>query len=586
MTPLAFGRDAPPAGNGEEAYRRIPAVRQTLAFFQAKGLAALKEEDRRGGWYQDWLDYQKQHSIYAGVMAPQKYSSRGGRFDLLRYTRFLEVFAYLSAGHAYSVQVSFLGLFSILLGSNEALKHEAVGILEAGELLAFGVSEKGHGSDLLANEFTMTQTGEGHYVANGSKYYIGNANAAGMMSILGHKIRKGFADVGTPERLGRQPFMVMALRPDKSPAYGKVEKIQTLGARTGFVGSFEVSNHSFTQADVIAEGRDAWDAVFGTVTLGKFFLGFGSIGICEHAFHEVVGYLKKRVLYGKPVLDMPHIRLAMVQAYARLTAMKLYAYRALDYVHAASAKDRRYLLYCAVQKAKVSTEAVKVMALLHECVGAKGLEGDTYMEMALRDIQLFPGLEGSMHINLRQTTQFSPRYLKEFDRTLSHPPSLWSTDRNGEDVPENPYLMEAKTGHTRTIGFRPVLEAYRPLAEIPNVLLFARQTAAFCRLSNSMPMPEVVDSQIDLALGHCMATIAYGQLVAENAARTKMPREIVSVIFGLLVTDLGAYAMHVAGIPQFEKVNRALIMRLVRLPRTLSGDWDWVGQECGKLGEV
>ena len=43
----------------------------------------------------------------------------------------------------------------------------------------------------------------------------------------------------------------------------------------------------------------------------------------------------------------PH---ATTTAYARLTAMKLYAYRAMDYLQAASADDRRYLLFNAVQK--------------------------------------------------------------------------------------------------------------------------------------------------------------------------------------------------------------------------------------------
>jgi acyl-CoA dehydrogenase len=123
----------------------------------------------------------------------------------------------------------------------------------------------------------------------------------------------------------------------------------------------------------VADGRQAWDAVFGTVTLGKFFLGFGSIGICEHAFQEAAEHLGQRMLYGKSALEMPHIRATMSHAYARLTAMKLYAYRALDYVHAASAEDRRYLLFAAVQKARVSTEGVKVMALLSECMGARGL---------------------------------------------------------------------------------------------------------------------------------------------------------------------------------------------------------------------
>ena len=105
-------------------------------------------------------------------------------------------------------------------------------------------------------------------------------------------------------------------------------------------------------------------------------------------------------------------RANVIRAWLRLTAMKLYAYRALDYVHAASGSDRRYLLFCAVQKAKVSTEGLKVMSLLQECIGAKGFESSGYFEMALRDIQLIPSLEGSMHINLGLAVQFIPRVFR------------------------------------------------------------------------------------------------------------------------------------------------------------------------------
>ena len=67
--------------------------------------------------------------------------------------------------------------------------------------------------------------------------------------------------------------------------------------------------------------------------------------------------------------------------------MKLYAYRALDYLHSCPRRGPPLSSLCAVQKAKVSTEGVKVVAHLSECIGAKGFEADTYFEMALRDVQ-------------------------------------------------------------------------------------------------------------------------------------------------------------------------------------------------------
>ncbi len=431
--------------------------------FREQGAGALKDEDQRGQWYEDWIAFQGAHGLYASLLSPKRYSTAGNEFDVPRLTRFLEVFAYFSPAHGYSLQVTFLGLFAILMGSNEGLKREAVAGLEKGALFAFGVSEKEHGSDLLASEFTVATREPGRLVANGSKYYIGNANCASIISILG---RKG--DDRHANRTRRATPILFALRPAQSKGFGGVRKIGTLGIRSAFVGEFEVKDHPLPETDLIAEGREAWDAVLGTVTLGKFFLGFGSIGICERAFEESLAHLTRRVLYGKPVIDMPHIGSAVAQAYARLTAMKLFAYRALDYVQAANADDRRYLLFCAVQKARVSTEGVKVVSLLSECMGAKAFESDTYFEMALRDVQLIPSLEGSVHINLELTAQFIAKYFNDADRDLPVP----EFNGGGRAGSENSYLMGARSGQINSIGFRRCLEAYRPLKSVSNVRIF------------------------------------------------------------------------------------------------------------------
>jgi len=477
--PLAFFN-----GSTDNPYMDDSTLRILVDFFESKGLAALKEEDRVERWYDDWVEYQEKHDLYATILSPSQYSSRENFFDLLRYSRFLEVFAYYSPAHGYSLQVSFLGLFSILMGTNTSLKKEAVAEVEAGNLLAFGVSEKDHGSDLLANEFTIAESDNDSFVANGTKYYIGNTDSASMISILGRKVS------GTGAHSSRSPFMLFVLRPIQAVGFRSLGKIRTLGVRAANVGSFELKDHTVPVGDVIAEGRHAWDAVFGTITLGKFFLGFGSIGICEHAYEESVAHLRTRRLYGKPVIEMRHIHANVQQAWLRLTAMKLFAYRALDYVHSASASDRRYLLFCAIQKAKVSTEGVKVMSLLQECIGAKGFEGSSYFEMALRDIQLIPSLEGSMHINLGLAVQFIPRYFDRPDSTLGQPPSLVGGETQSR---ENSYLMEARAGSPHAVGFCPYLDAYRSFASIKVIACFLRQVEVLREMH--LPVPQEMSNR-------------------------------------------------------------------------------------------
>ncbi len=558
LYPLSFAR-WPPTG-GAATYIEYPPIRRLVEFFWGLGPAALDEAT----CYEDWIALQATHQLYAGLLSPKQYSSRGNQLDLLRLTRFLEVFAYFSPAHAYSLHVSFLGLFPILMSANEPLKKEAIRRLEDGGLFAFGVSEKAHGSDLFANEFTVRKTQAG-WMADGAKYYIGNANSASIITILARE-----SDAGSTSAR-RMPFMLFALRPAQAPGFGRLRKIHTLGIRAAYVGEFEVRGHPFDEADVISEGREAWDTVCNTVNFGKFFLGFGAIGICSHAFVEAVAHLRSRILYGRPVIEMPHIRTAVVMAFARLMAMKLYACRALDYLQTASDDDRRYLLFNAVQKAKVSTEGVRVMSLLSECVGARGFEADTYFESALRDAPLIPGLEGSTHINFGLAAQFLESY---FADTAYDTPDPESLVMGATEPSENPYWLCARERNARTVRFAGCLRAYQPLGSVSNVRLFAKQVGAFRSFAQAglSALNASEDAEMSIALGKCLAVVAYAQLVAENCTAAAIGPATVSLIFHGLIEDLSAEGLKLAALLPTGGSERAQLKRVVRVPRTSAAD--------------
>ena len=140
------------------------------------------------------------------------------------------------------------------------------------------------------------------------------------------------------------------------------------------MSEFELDDYPVRPEDVLHTGPAAFDAALNTVNIGKFNLGFASIGICEHAFYEAITHADGRVLYGMRVTDFPHVRQAFTDAYARLVAMKLFGARAIDYMRSADADDRRYLLYNPITKMKVTTEGERVIDLLWDVVAAKGFE--------------------------------------------------------------------------------------------------------------------------------------------------------------------------------------------------------------------
>lgn len=523
-----------------------PAFIALSQFFRDKGLAELKREDREEIFYDDWLAYQAKHGIYASLLSTEKYSKRGYSFNLERICRFMEKFAYYSASHAYSFQVSFLGIFPLLQSKDLEMRALAVRTLEEGGVFALGLSEKEHGSDLYSGSFRLRKAPSGDYLANGKKYYIGNANVATIISVLALK----------DDSKSKDSFVFFALEPKGAKGFKDVKKIGTLGVRSAFVGEFAVEDQPIARDRVLSEGAAAWDAVFGTVNLGKFFLGFGSIGMCEHAMREALSHVRSRVLFGKPVSDFPHIRTLMCQAYARLMGMRLYAYRALDYQIHATAEDRRYLLYNSVQKARVSTNGVEVMRLMAECVGAKGFESDTYFELALRDISLIPNLEGSTHINYGLVARLLRSYLFASGTGLAPAPSL--KEKPGF---ENPALFETKSGDFSSVRFhsRKALKS-----RFEKQLLYFRAFVLSLKLTPSLER----DPVFGLALGKALSVIAYAELILENSVY--YPEDatpaLLDCLFSLLIQDFNQQCSEIALCSELSLVQRTLLNQCVILP--------------------
>ena len=140
--------------------------------------------------------------------------------------------------------------------------------------------------------------------------------------------------------------------------------------------------------------------------------------------------------------------------------------------------------------------------------------------------------------------------------------------------------MVARAGGINTVTFPDFLNSYAPLKSIANVRLFARQAKAFSLLVNRDQPSIPADMTIGLAIGQCLATIAYAQLIAENAAHLDIPRQMISAIFHLLVNDLSVFALSLASSARLDAAGRTLIKRIVMVPKSADADWDFVLQRC------
>ncbi len=507
-------------------------LRGIVEWFETRGQEALKDADRDHVWYRDFIDAQAELGIFGAFLTPER--DGGGdparRWDTSRICAFNEITAFYGLAYWYTWQVTILGLGPLFMSENDAAREKAAELLGDGAIFAFGLSEREHGADIYSTDMVLTPNVDGSgWTASGEKYYIGNGNEAGIVSVFGR-----VEGIDGPEG-----YIFFAADPERD----EYELIRNVVNSQNYVSQFRLNDYVVTEEDVLHTGPTAFDAALNTVNIGKFNLGFGSIGICEHAFWEAITHADSRVLYGMKVTDFPHVRQAFTDAFARLAAMKLFAYRAADYMRTASPEDRRYLLFDPITKMKVTSEGEKVVDLLWDVIAAKGFERDMWFEMAARDIRALPKLEGTVHVNMALVLKFMASYLFDPDTDLEAPERMLEP---GDDT----FLFDqGPTKGLSKIRFADWEKSYEPFLGVPNVEKFVGLAHSFKELLATAPPDEAQQKDLDflLTLGELFTLIPYGQLICEQAALVGLPEDTLDQIFDVFVRDFSAYATELMG---------------------------------------
>ena len=398
--------------------------------------------------------------------------------------------------------------------------------------------------------------GGGEFKANGEKYYIGNANQARMISTFG-KLKDS----------GEYTFFVVDSQHDN------FDCIQNVTNSQNYVAQYALSEYPISEGDILSMGKDAWNTALNTVNVGKYNLGWASIGICTHALYEAITHAANRRLYDMYVTDFPHVKRMFTDAYCRLVSMKLFALRVADYQRVASLDDRRYLLYNALVKMKVTTQGEDVIDLLWDVIAAKGFEKDTYFEMAARDIRALPKLEGTVHVNIALIAKFMRNYL--FFPTEY--PEVTRCDGAEDDIFFFNQGPAKGLGKIKFHDWKPVFKRW----DLQNVNLFQEQVATFRKML-MLAAPDK-DQQMDvdflLSMGEIFSLIVYSHLILENAEIYKIEPSLVNQIFDVMVRDFSEYALELHNKSSTNPRQMKHCLKMLRKPVANQVQYDYVWEE-------
>ncbi|MEU3001294.1 acyl-CoA dehydrogenase [Streptomyces sp. NPDC006995] len=280
---------------------------------------------------------------------------------------------------------------SWVAGRDEQRRDLAAGIL-GGAVVSWGLTEPGHGSDLLAGELTAVRAPDGGWRLDGTKWPINNATRGRLVSVLART-----APEGGPR--GFSLFLVdkEALEPG---SWRALPKEPTHGIRGA-----DISGVRFEAAyvpDDALTGRvgDGLDVVLRSLQLTRTVCTSLSLGAGEHALRLAHAFAAGRALYGTTLLALPLARRVLGRAAASLALADAASLLAARSAHCLTGEMS---VVSAVVKAGVPEIVQLAVDDLAELMGARGflMEQDEHgrFQKLERDHRIVAVFDGSTAVN-------------------------------------------------------------------------------------------------------------------------------------------------------------------------------------------
>ncbi|HZP15805.1 MAG TPA: hypothetical protein VFA96_08300, partial [Nocardioides sp.] len=138
------------------------------------------------------------------------------------------------------------------------------------------------------------------------------------------------------------------------------------------------------------------------------------------------------------------------------------------------------------------------------------------------------------------------------------------------DTTDDVYLWnQGPASGLSKVKFHDWRAVYAEFAQLPNVALVLKQADAFQALLGAAPLDQIQMRDLDLLLvvGDLFTTIAYGDLILQQAKIWGTEADLIDSIFEVLVGDLSAHALNLSGkasmTPAQVRAARAIIERPV-----------------------
>ncbi|MCW2956491.1 MAG: acdA [Thermoleophilia bacterium] len=323
------------------------------------------------------------------IHVPEQYGGTGlHSFDGVLV---MEELAWGCSGIATSMEANGLGAAPVIIAGTEAQKEKYLGMLtEHFSFAAFGLTEPGAGSDVSGIQTTATLSEDGtHYVLNGSKTFITNAELANWITIF------AMTDKSAGHR-GLSAFIVDVKSLDGTFVDGfTCEKhMEKLGQKASPTNAIAFQDVVVPVENRLGEEGEGFKIAMKTLDSTRPGVGAMATGVARSALEYAMAYAVERVQFGMPIAMNQGVNFMIADMATNIEAARLLTWRGAwlhdqgERATLASSHAKRFSADICMQ---ATTDAVQIF-------GGYGYTNEYPVEKLMRDAKIFQIYEGTSQI--------------------------------------------------------------------------------------------------------------------------------------------------------------------------------------------
>ncbi|MFF3838330.1 acyl-CoA dehydrogenase family protein [Streptomyces sp. NPDC001930] len=372
----------------EQWERALGDPRDPDSVFSPARCAALDEQDAFPAEMCAALDAAGLPATYV----PTRYGGSLERYDeafaIMRTVARRDLTAAVAHGKTY------LGAVSAWVGAEPGQARELAGLILDGGVVAWGLTERDHGSDLLAGEVDARPTATG-YALTGEKWLINNATRSDVVCTLARTDPAG------------GPRGYTLLLADKrrlargAGGYRTLPRVRTHGIRGADISGIAFEGAEVPADAVVGAPGAGLEIVLKGLQLTRTLCASLSLGAGDHALRLGVDFLGGRSLYGRTLDRLPQARHALGGSIADLLAAEAAAVVACRAIHTSPGE---LATSSAVVKYLVPTLVGEAVTGIGKLLGARaylqGTHDQAGFQKVERDHRIVGLFDGSTVVNL------------------------------------------------------------------------------------------------------------------------------------------------------------------------------------------